>query len=454
MQQTGRNLVDEVFVKITDQQLAAYHLQSAKLRMDSTQVASNIREMSRLQLLVEVLQRVHRLLTPADQATYAADFAPYLHGSAGQYAYHVKPGGSIAHLDGIGLLMHKLVGELAVAYGDTATYQLLVRVFSEHFVLEASALRTKTSQEISADSLQAPDDTEATCRTKRGETYHGYVVNLTETCQPENPFQLILDTQVAANTTDDGALLAAALPELVQRTTVNELHTDGGYNGEQSDAACAQAQVVHVQTALRGNQPTGKHLSLAEYTFVPPDHGTPLQVTCPAGQTVPVTRARIRWRAAFNVELCAACPRFGTTCLVDPGKHKNRASFRFDDRDLAVARRRRRSLQMLASGHNLRPAIEATMRSLKLPFRNDKLPVRGRFRVAAMIIASAAIVNIQRIHRYAVARILPTPAERSKSSTRRGLLACLLRIFAQLPSTPVHLPSVWPVLLNLQYCPV
>jgi hypothetical protein len=39
--------------------------------MDSTQIASNIRVMGRLQLLVEVLQRVYRMLTKEDQGHYA-----------------------------------------------------------------------------------------------------------------------------------------------------------------------------------------------------------------------------------------------------------------------------------------------------------------------------------------------------------------------------------------------
>jgi hypothetical protein len=63
MQETGINLLDKAFENVTDQQIKAYHLKTGKQRMDSTQIASNIRSMSRLQLLVEVLQRVYRMLT-------------------------------------------------------------------------------------------------------------------------------------------------------------------------------------------------------------------------------------------------------------------------------------------------------------------------------------------------------------------------------------------------------
>jgi hypothetical protein len=55
MQETGINLIEKAFEQVTDAQIKVYNLKTGKQRMDSTQIASNIREMSRLQLLVEVL---------------------------------------------------------------------------------------------------------------------------------------------------------------------------------------------------------------------------------------------------------------------------------------------------------------------------------------------------------------------------------------------------------------
>lgn len=60
-QETGENLREVAFEQITDEQIEAYHLKTDQQRVDSTMIASNIREMTRLQLLVEVLQRVHRM---------------------------------------------------------------------------------------------------------------------------------------------------------------------------------------------------------------------------------------------------------------------------------------------------------------------------------------------------------------------------------------------------------
>jgi len=82
MQETGENLYSQAFEQITDEQVAVYQLKTGKLKMNSTQIASNMREMSRLQLLVEVLQRVHRMLIKGDQEQYDEPFAPYVKGTS------------------------------------------------------------------------------------------------------------------------------------------------------------------------------------------------------------------------------------------------------------------------------------------------------------------------------------------------------------------------------------
>jgi hypothetical protein len=57
LEKTGENLIEKAFEQVTDEQVQAYQLKTGKLRMDSTQIASNICETTRLRLLVEVLQR-------------------------------------------------------------------------------------------------------------------------------------------------------------------------------------------------------------------------------------------------------------------------------------------------------------------------------------------------------------------------------------------------------------
>lgn len=405
MQEKGVNLLDQAFEQVTDQQIAAFRLKTGKQRMDSTLVASNIRRMGRVQLLVEVLQRVQRILNESDQERYAAVFAPYVQGHAGQYVYHMKDGETDSHLQRIGEFMHQLLVELKPVYADEPVYRVLERVFGEHFQLEQKGVVTKPNQALSATSLQSPDDLEATFREKRGKGYQGYVANVSETCDPQNPLQLITKIQMAPNVTDDSQLLAEALPDLKQRTELETIYTDGGHGGPASDAVLQEQQVDHIQTAIRGRTPNPEKLHLADFTIKFNQDNQPVKVTCPRGQTEPAhpSSQKKAFVAHFNAEVCSTCPLV-SQCPAQPGKRDPRQHVRFTQAEAQASERRRRCQVQQKEGRNLRTAVEATMRSIKHPFPAGKLPVRGKFRVASMLIGSAAVSNMRRIQHYLQAR--------------------------------------------------
>ncbi|NHZ72000.1 MAG: hypothetical protein GWP17_02815 [Aquificales bacterium] len=125
--------------------------------------------------------------------------------------------------------MHRLVTELTDDYEDDPAFSVLQRVLGEHFVIEEKETRAKEGSELSAGSLQSPDDLEATFRRKRNEDHVGYVTNVTETADPDNDLQLLLKVQTEANTTDDAKMLADALPGLGERTDLDTMHGDGRY---------------------------------------------------------------------------------------------------------------------------------------------------------------------------------------------------------------------------------
>ena len=61
-EETGENQIGQAFEQVTDEQVADFNLKTDKLRGDSSLIASNIRQTTRLQSWVEVLQRLHRIL--------------------------------------------------------------------------------------------------------------------------------------------------------------------------------------------------------------------------------------------------------------------------------------------------------------------------------------------------------------------------------------------------------
>ena len=147
LQEKGENLLEQAFEQVTDEQLQAFCLKRGKQRMDSTLLASNIRQMGRVQLLVTVMQRVWRMLSEADRQRYGELFAPYLQGHAGQYVYRLKKAELPEHLQRIGEAMGRLLTELEAAYGEQPTYHVLARVFAEHFRLEPEGLQVKEGSE-------------------------------------------------------------------------------------------------------------------------------------------------------------------------------------------------------------------------------------------------------------------------------------------------------------------
>ena len=284
-------LLEKAFEQITDAQIVDLKVRTGMQRIDSTQIASNIVSASRLQLLVATLQRVQRILNAADQVRLAETFAPYLKDSAGHYTYRVKGKEAVqVHLQKVGQTMHALLADLQAGYAAESAYQVLERIFTDNFHLVESVPQLKENKELTSDCLQSVDDLDATYRTKGSGHYKGYVANLTETCDPENELQLITKVQVAPNNVDDAQLLAEALPNLKERTDLATIISDGGFGGEASDKALQEAATItHIQTAIRGAQPDPDKFNLSDFDIQQDEAGKPTTLTCPQGQTVPVT---------------------------------------------------------------------------------------------------------------------------------------------------------------------
>lgn len=416
----GTNLLAAAFADISDQQIAALGVQTGHQRMDSTQIASNILGMSRLQLLVEAIQRLHRLLSEADRQRYAELLAPYVGETAGHYVYRVKGwSASGEQLQPVAQTLYALLQGMVSDYGQELAYHVAHRLFDEQCRVEGANVQPKANQEISASSLQSLDDLEATYRKKNQRSYKGYVANLAETCDAENPLQLITDVRVAPNTTEDSRLLVEALPELQARTDLHTLHTDGAYGGPESDKVLCEQRVSLAQTAICGRRQDPDQMHLADFAIAQDARGVPLEITCPQDQTVPVRPGRKpqRYTADFDPAVCTTCPLYAAgRCPPQPDKRRRTFRLSFDQADALRAQRHRRSRDEHCPGSNVRAAVEATIRSIKHPFPASKLPVRGLFRVTCLVIASALMTNVRRIQRYLLeARPQPHSGRSAKS---------------------------------------
>lgn len=81
--------------------------------------------------------------------------------------------------------------------------ELLKRVFDEQFSVKDGVVSIRPMKEIPADSLQNPNDPDATYRNKNEKPVQDYVTNITETCGEEGKPSLITGVHVETATFAD-----------------------------------------------------------------------------------------------------------------------------------------------------------------------------------------------------------------------------------------------------------
>jgi len=402
--ETGCNLLEEEFLGITDDALKRLGIDAETQRMDSSFVGSFIKQMSRLELLVKVLQNFYRDLRKEDQERWKSLASEYIETEAEHITYHVRSSEIGNHLKRVGMLLFELhqayVGDEAISALNS--YQHIGRVLLEQFDIveeeEKTRIEAKPSKEISARSLQNPADDTATFRRKSGGNHKGHMFNVTETCAPENPVQLLTDICVEQNVTSDDKFLAERLPQIKERTGVKEMITDANYTGEDSERVCKEEKVAIIPTEVKGRKESADKLSLTEFRF----DGNSI-VSCPEGNAPyeqidkPEDGHHI---AHFATQVCGNCPRVNE-CPVRGGKRFY--SLPFTDRQVLLAQRRQQlSKDEYRHKCRLRPAIEGTISQFKRKMHNGKLRIRGIARVRNSIILMAIGINFGRICAYSV----------------------------------------------------
>jgi hypothetical protein len=401
------NLIQRASEQITDEQVREFQVKTGLQRMDSTQLQSNIHKMSRLQLLVEIIHRLYRILSEEDKSMHESLFGSYVQEDSLHYCYRVCRDEVEGRLQQIGIDLAGMVDALESAYGEEQAYQNAKRVFGEQFRVEEGTIIIKTGKELSGSTLQSPDDVEASYRKKSGEAARGYVANITETCDPENELQLVTAVSVQPNVTDDQKLLAEDLPGLNERTDIEEVITDAGYTGTTAAEALERYQVEQKTSAIKGRKKEAETIGLEEFSITRAEDGKITELECPQGQSAEVRDGRAvgRYSAGFDGTECKGCP-LREQCPAKQLKKRNVYVYRFGDTDVRVAQQRRQLAESGKEAVNMRASVESTVRSIIHPFGGHlcKMPVRGIARVRMMAVLGGAMVNIRRITRYLFAK--------------------------------------------------
>lgn len=388
---TGQNLIESVFDSLTQKQLKTLKIKTTIQRSDSFMAMSNIRSYSRTQLLIEMLIRLHRVLSDEDKAKFTELLSPYTKQSSGQYIYKLQRGSIPHEQEKLAHLYHRLYETLKERYKEVEMFSIFERVYTEHFTVVDEKITVKPSNELNGGTLQSPDDIDATYRKKRSDHYKGQSVNVTETANPDNELELITDVTVCSNNTDDSEILNDRLETIVEKTPgLKELHTDGAYGSEANDEKMEELEIKHVQTAVRGKKAEVvmeiEKVSEGDYTL-----------TCPK-QTVHSQKTKARYKACFDLEICEQCP-LNNRC---PAKQqRDKRVYYFDRSDYLLGKRNRNIKSLPPERQKLRPNVEATVKEFTRPFNHKgKLRVRGLFKTMIYAHAMAISINFGRVWRY------------------------------------------------------
>jgi hypothetical protein len=424
---TGRDKFQDVFDRLTEEDLEEFGLSARIQRCDSTQLGSNIRDYTRVELLVEVALRMWRVLGEAHQAEHEERFAPYVSAkTSGQFVYRLRRSDLGPTLEQLGRLYAWMAQALKAGYGSTEIHRIVCRVYAENFTVVEERIAVRPPGEIGSGALQSPDDPEATYRYKGEESFQGYVLHVAETAGPQNELQLITDVAVAQNNVEDSRILNARLAEMHRKTPdLEELHTDAAYGSEDNDSKLGELEILAVQTGIRG-------VSARAPIRVERDEAGQLHVRCAAGHQVTALTTEKHYKAEFVAAHCVGCP-FAALCRAQHRAH-GRRTFYFTEAEARRWLRHYRIETLPPERRSLRANVEATIRQFRASCRNGKLRTRGLNAARRYASLRAIGINFGRVCRH-LQRVssapprsasMPAPARRHPS-IRAGLLALLRR---------------------------
>jgi len=393
--QTGINLIERVFDNLTAQQIKQLSLKTDIQRTDSTLISSNIRKYSRIQLLIEVLIRLERILNETDKQIIGEQLQAYLKTGSDKYVYGLKSNELPRELEKLGKVYYTVFTEIngKDKYYEKKEFINFVRVYQEHFVVVNQQISPKPTQELNSGMLQSPDDQDATYRKKKEQHSKGYTINGTETANPDNPLQLITDIAVNPNNIDDTQILYNRIDTIKEKTPeLNEMHTDGGYGSEDNDKKLDALEITQITTAVRGRESEIEKKIVQ--TGQSPDVYT---VECP-GQTAVSTPTKQRYKVRFDLNICKECP-LKEKCQIFK---KNKGRYYFNHEAYLLNKRNSNIRDLPKERRKLRPNVEVLMREFKHRTRSGKTKVRGMFKTSLFAFNAGIAINFGRIYRYII----------------------------------------------------
>ena len=402
-QKNGVDLMQKCFEQVAGEQVRLLKISGKCVRMDSKLIGSNIACQSRYELIHTTLAK---FLKANDLSSLSAgqqeQAKAYLGEDSSKTVYRSDADALQSRLSQIG----QFIMDVLAAYSDTASFHaLLKRLFDEQYTVEDGKAVLRDKKTIKADSLQNPNDPDASYRDKHGQKVQGYVTNITETVEEGKP-SIITSVQVETAVFADCHFLQDAVgnSERVTGSTIEDLYADGAYQSPEN----REFAKAHHDMQLK----TGKMQGGCRWELIPHDEDGLTVREIATGNTFEAVKAvtnqgtRKRWRIPWN----------------------NKTGWRyFEDKDIKAYLLRKQIESLPIEEQHKRNNVEAAMFQYSFHTRNGKTRYRGllKHRIHAfsrcmwMNLRRMVIFHLSTFQRTILARIGPL----------REALDCLTMIF-------------------------
>lgn len=192
-ERTGIDLMQLCFEQLAGNQVRLLKISGKCVRMDSKLIGSNIARQSRYELIHTTLVKFLKTCTLSDLSPEQEERAKeYLKEDSSKTVYRSDSDTLQSNLARIGNFIMEM---LATFPATSPAHDLLQRLFDEQYAVKDGKAVLRDKKEVKADSLQNPNDPDATYRAKNDQKVQGYVTNITETVEEGKP-NIITSVQV------------------------------------------------------------------------------------------------------------------------------------------------------------------------------------------------------------------------------------------------------------------
>jgi hypothetical protein len=396
--QGNPNPMEDVFKSGRDKIISDLGLKTGLQRVDSVMIGANIKRMNRLMLFHKVLSNLVILLLRYEKAV-EKEVQDMIKEDEDSIAYRLPTEEVQSTTRRIAEKIYTLLNQYKNddEIISTDAYKNAVRLLDEQCNIDHNnknpQIRLKPPVEISSGSLQNPADPDATYRKKNGKEFWGYSAHASETCDKDNPCQVITSVDLVKNNVDDAVVLKNHIAELKEETNLETMISDGAFHSPDNSVELEINNVHLITTAIRGKK-TQKPDILDSKDFTFEDSG--LIHSCPQNHR-PVKQTLDKeknLKASFDRRKCAACP-VNSRCIAYLSEKQSRVVIDANRRWLDKNRRAVLQEEFLEKCR-MRPAVEGLMDKIKPKYLHGRTLFRGIGRVKNRLILRACAINFKR----------------------------------------------------------